>query len=614
MTVLDKVVLGINDSHDAAAALAVNGKVVCALSEERVQRIKSTGGLPLGAIEACLDYAGLTKSDIDYVAVAGMRAVPVNLLGTLSTFTKEDFFRIQEQVRWPKFYEGKSVGLSEIFPNYTPKGDVTYPIDEFPLKESWELSEEEKKQYENLRLEYISKYCEVPRDRILTFDHHSCHAYYAYYANSKRYDRTLLVLTMDAGGDGIYDSVCRFDEHGRFDRVHVSHDCILGPIYTAVTLLLGMRPYEHEYKVMGLAPYAKEHVKANTRKILNDFMSLDGVKFTRNPEVRDYFWYTKELLRFERFDGVAGGLQDFAEHFLLQWLEAAVRVTGTGNVAFAGGVALNVKANMLLSELSSVTSLFVPPGAGDESLSIGAIWMLMDAISTDGTHREAIEPLGSAYLGPDFNAADIDAFERHPAVQGQFEQVEGDPVSLTAEAIARHHIVGVCQGRMEFGPRSLGHRSLICNPRRPGAVTQINEAIKGRDFWMPFAPSILQEHAREYIVGSEKADLSFMTVCANSTKKGRTDMVATVHPYDKTMRPQVVDAENSGKYHQVLDRIHNETGIGGVLNTSLNIHGKPIVMKPFDIAEELLSVESVNLDHLMIDDRFYRRKGRGVAR
>ncbi len=606
MSILDKVILGINDTHDAAAALIKGGKVLCAVAEERIQRVKSVGGFPKGAIEACLRYAGLDYDDIDLVAVAGTRAVPVNLLGTMSTHSTEDFYRLQEKKRYPQFYEGRTVPYSEVFPDYRPKGNVHYPLDRIPLKESREMTPAEKRAVAEIRLEFIAETCGVPRTHVHTLDHHTCHAYYAYYASPLR-GFPVTVLTLDAGGDGIYDSINLFDELGRFNRLHASHDCIIGPLYTMVTLLLGMRPYEHEYKVMGLAPYAKEHVKRRTRELLLEFMNLNGFRFSRNPEMKDLFWHTKDLLKHERFDGIAGGLQDFAEFFLTAWTQSAIAATRAPKVAYAGGVALNVKANKLIAELEGLEGLYVPPGPGDESLSIGAVWALMDRLNPAGDHRERIEPLANAYIGPDFNNGEIDEFRAHPAVAGRFREVSADPELLVAQALQDQRIVGVCRGRMEFGPRSLGHRSLLANPSQREAVRQINEAIKGRDFWMPFAPSILEEYLPEYVHDNGRMDLSYMTVCLDSTPEGQVRMPAALHPYDMTVRVQSVGQSQTPAYHSLLSRFRELTGLGGVLNTSLNIHGKPIVMRPIDVAEELLSQENVAIDDILVGNRFFTR-------
>jgi len=607
MSILDKVILGINDTHDASAAIVRNGKILCAISEERVQRIKSTGGFPAGAIKACLDFAGLEKSDIDYVALAGTRAVAVNMLSTLATFGVKDWIKIQDEIRHPRFYEDRNVSIGGVFPDYEPEGEIFYDRSKIPLKETWELTDKEREEVAEYRLQFVSEFCGVPRDRIFTVDHHTSHAYYAYYASPFR-DEAVTTLTLDAGGDGVYDSANVFDAEGKFSRLHGSHDCIIGPLYTYITLILGMCQFEHEYKVMGLAPYAKEHVKREAREKLLKFMELDGIKFSVSPEVKDLYFYTKDLLKNDRFDGIAGAAQDFAEHFITRWVTNVVAETGSSKVAYGGGVSLNVKANQSITELDCVDRLFIPPGPGDESLPIGAAWRLMDILNESGDHRHAVEPIKNGFLGPGFDDHDIDQFREHPAVRDRFEEVSGDPDTLVCDALVNHEIVGLARGRMEFGPRALGNRSLIANASSQDSVRKINDAIKGRDFWMPFAPSILAEHLDDYVFDNGVADMSYMTVCANSKPKALEDIIAGTHPYDRTARVHTVHKDMAPEYHQLLTRFHARTGMGGVLNTSLNIHGKPIVWKPVDIANELLSVESIDLNNLLIGDRFFRRR------
>jgi len=604
--VLDQVILGINDSHDASACLVQGGRILCAVAEERLQRVKSAGGFPANAIKACLEQTGLSLKDIDQVALAGTRAVPVNMIGTLSTFTIEDHLRLQEKKRYAKLYENRTVPFAEVFPRFKPKSNPHYPLDQLPFKDTAEMSREEKIQVQELRLEFIAKATGVPKERIHRFDHHSCHAYYGYYASRWR-GEPVTALTLDGGGDGVYDSVNVFGRDGAFDRLHASHECLIGKMYSMITLALGMRPNEEEYKVMGLAPYAREHKKKGPREVLLNYMTLDGVVFKRNPEVRDLFFHTRDLMRQYRFDGIAGGLQDFAEHFLVRWVEAAVARTGARKVVFTGGVAQNVKANMLLAALDCVDGFFVPPGAGDESLSIGAAWALMDKLAPGGDHRTRIAPMDHGYLGPDFGPADVAAFADHPAVRARYRRLNGAAKQLAAEALARNEMVAVCQGRMEFGPRALGHRSILGNPTQAETVEKINNAIKGRDFWMPFAPSVMAEEIGRYLHEIDHTELRFMTCCLESREAGRSALAAGLHPKDKTARVHAVHRQHAPDYYEIIARFREKSGVGGVLNTSLNIHGKPIVNKPVDLAEELLVHDWVDLDSILVGDTFWAK-------
>lgn len=603
---LDKIILGINDSHDSSACIVKNGEILCALAEERVQRVKSASGFPKGAVTACLEHCGMELSDIDYVAVAGTWGVPVNLIGLRSSCTIRDYITIQEKVRRPFFYDGRRVTLSEVFPDYVPSNNVYYPLDVFPLKETWELTADEIAALQQARIDHIAEFLQMPAAKIFTLDHHTCHAYYAYYSSGFRGEK-VAALTMDGGGDRIYDSVNLFDAEGKFTRIHGSHDCIIGALYKWVTLILGMRPGEHEYKLMGLAPYAKEYTKRASREIFQRFLSLEGIRFSKSPEVKDLYWYAKEALKCERFDGIAAGLQDVVETLLKTWVKNALDETGAERAVFAGGVAMNVKANQQIISQPEIGEFYVPPGAGDESLCLGAAWYLMDILNPAGSHRSHIRPLPNAYLGPAFSPADFDAFATHPIVSSQFERVQGDPLELTARALINNEIVAVCQDRMEFGPRALGQRSIIANPGSREIIKKINEAVKNRDFWMPFAPSVMAEHLDEYLDNPHKMDLGYMTVCLDSREIARKNILAGLHAYDNTARVHSVDKERSPHYHKLLTAFYERSGIPGVVNTSLNIHGKPIIFKPREIADELLSESFVELNHLLVGDSFFRR-------
>lgn len=602
----DLIIVGIQDSHDAAACITRNGTVLAAVAEERLLRIKSAGGFPAKAVEECLRISGLKKSDVDYVAVAGTRAVPVNLLSVASSLKINDYYRIQEKVRYPNFYEGKNIPLAEGVGAYKPTHDVHYDRKVMPLKETRELSENEKNVIASYRHSFIAEYFNLSKERVIFYDHHACHALYAMFSSPFR-EETVCSLTMDAGGDGVYDTVNIFDQKGLMKNIHRSHECLIGPLYTYITLLLGMRPCEHEYKVMGLAPYAKSYLKKSAYNSLSNMIVLDGFKFSRNPQYKDIFWAAKEALKTERFDGIAGGLQDLVEDLLTRWVEAALRKTQARKLVYSGGVALNVKANQKIAEIPGLEQLFIPPGCGDESLPMGAAWGLYAQLCREQNKTPEILPMESAYLGSKVTNSDVEHILDMPLIREKFVVVEGDPEISASQALADGHILAVCRDSMEFGPRSLGHRSLLADPRRPESVQKINEAIKGRDFWMPFAPSVLKEDANRYLDMPSTIDLRFMTCTVDSTAEGKATLVSCLHPYDGTARPQIVTQTNHSRYYDLIKKFKDKTGVGAVLNTSLNIHGKPIVSAPREIAEEILSDPKVTLSHLLVGNCFLKR-------
>jgi carbamoyltransferase len=601
------VIVGINDSHDASACVVIGDTLVCSIAEERIQRIKNMGGFPKNAIEHCLKIAGISISDVDYVAVGNIDVSCTNLHNMLSSLTIPEFFALQEKYWEPVIYEHRDMKLRRILPDYQPKGTLYYPMEHIPFAFNRELNKEVISNIRNIRKSFIADYFRIPESSVFFIDHHTAHAYYAYYANPLRGKRkNFLVLTADAGGDGAYESVNIF-KSGVFESLYKAHECIVAPVYTSITLMLGMKPHQHEYKVMGLAPYAKEHDKKKPREIFMDCLDVKGITFKRNPEVKDLFKYFRDRLKYYRFDAIAGGLQDFAEEKISMWVSNAVKHTGIKDIVLSGGLGLNIKINKRITEIKDVRSFFVPPGPGDESLSIGACYALEDMLR-EKRNPLRIQPMYHAYLGNCAKEDEIAALLRHPLIRKNYTVMRNASVKDIAEMLCKGEICAIFMDDMEFGPRALGHRSIIADPSKHEIVKKINEAIKMRDFWMPFTASILTERINDYLYNPKDIINSYMTVSFDSTPLGQKHLAAAIHPYDKTVRPQKVEKEHSPKYYSIIRAFEKKTRIGAVLNTSLNIHGKPIVMRPAEIALEILSNDNVRLDNIYIEGHLLRKK------
>ena len=600
------IILGINDSHDAVACLIKDGKILAAVGEERVQRIKGVGGFPRHAIEACLKSANVRKKDIDHVAVATKRLVPNNFYNTSATFTIRDHWRLQEKYFFPLLYEEKTPKLMEVFPDYKPLGDMAYPLCGVPFMTTAELRGSEMEDIQKTRLSFTSKYFDLEPDNISYHDHHRCHAFYAYYINPNK-SEDMVVVTSDSGGDSAYTSISIVG-NGIFKKIQEARNSLIGKIYTSTTLLLGMRPDEHEYKVMGLAPYATEYHKAGPRDIFLDALKVDGLDFVKASDMKDFFFYFKEKLNIFRFDGIAGGLQDFVEIRLIEWFQNIVKKTGIRNIVFSGGVANNVKANKRLCEIDCVDSFFVPPGPGDESLAVGAAYCAVYEMLGPQKALDVIAPTKNAFWGPNVDSSNYECFKNNPFVLQNYRVVDNCSLSEVAKVIARGEIVALCIAKMEFGPRALGHRSLVADPSNPQSARKLNDLIKKRDFWMPFTPSIMDECYDDYIINPKKIDSSFMTITFDTTELGRSHLKAAVHPYDYTARPQNVTKETCPTYYQLIQEFKEISGVGALLNTSLNIHGKPIVMNPIDLLNEILLNQNIPLNYILIDSTFYVRR------
>ncbi len=601
-------ILGINDSHDASACLVVNGKLVAAVAEERLQRIKGMSGFPKNAIDTCLRMGGIKKSEVDYVVFGSQHVSPTNLHNYYPSISIWDHIKVEEEYWYPIIYEGKEPRINEILPNFKMKGDSFYPLEQIPFAENRELSKSDLASIDDMRKQFAADWFGVSPDNVIFVDHHKAHAHYAYFCSPKRHDnRPILTLTSDGGGDDAYESIRIFDESGEL-VLHQDKTNLIANIYSYITLFLGMRPNEHEYKVMGLSAYTPEYLKKEPREIFLDALSVDKFKFTRNPKVTDLYTFFCNRLKGYRFDAISGGIQDFVEIRMMEWVRNAVSETGIKDIAYSGGLALNIKANQKIWEMDCVDSLFVPPGAGDESLSIGAAYAFLDDINFNNKPKRTMWPEFNAFcLGTSSTPEKIKRFKHHVNVERVYSHNKIATPQDVAQIISEGHICAVFLSNMEFGPRALGCRSIIADPSKKESVSKINKTIKMRDFWMPFTPSILDRRLRDYVHNPKGLDCSYMTVAFDTTELGKKDLIAAIHPSDFTVRPQSVTEKNSPEYFKIITEFEKISGIGAVLNTSLNIHGKPIVMDPEHIAEEILSSEAAELNYIYVDGNLFSK-------
>jgi len=366
-------------------------------------------------------------------------------------------------------------------------------------------------------------------------------------------------------------------------------------IYALVTYYLGMTPLEHEYKVMGLAPYlggpAKAREYAQIFHSLLEFGPHAPLVWKRRagvPPVHCAYRFIQNLLRRKRFDALAAGLQQFTEDMLLQWVRNCVLETGIRTVALSGGVFMNVKANARILALPEVDRLFIFPSCGDESNSIGAAYHAYAQSCIAQGQAVEIEPLGPLYWGRGFDDAQAEQALR--AFSGRsrlrFEHVS-DIERRTAEMLAKGEIVARAKGRMEFGARALGNRSILARADDTRTVRIINDMIKNRDFWMPFAPAVLAERAEDYYVKPKPVFAPYMIIAFDSRPETRAKYIAGQHPYDFTARPQEVTETWNPDFHRLLKEFEAITGEGIILNTSFNLHGYPIVYRPEDALDVL---------------------------
>jgi carbamoyltransferase len=446
----------------------------------------------------------------------------------------------------------------------------------------------------------VTSHLRLADDRVQVVDHHTCHAAAAYYG-SPFGGRPSLVLTNDNSGDGLCGTVS--SASGTTLTRHEASPSgpgSLGSFYTLVTLLLGMKPGEHEYKVMGLAPYAPPRETERAVAALGRVFKMGEGKPSlfewrrRGPLYRALLETTLGL----RFDGIAGGAQQILENALVRWTRLAHERYGGERLALGGGVFMNVKANMLIAEEAWLSELFVFPSCGDESNAVGAAYLGYLDLCTESGRAASPRPFGPAYLGPGVKDDEIEEIVRRRDLASRYRVSEHAAIEeKIADLLVSDGVVARCAGRMEFGARALGNRSILANPSDHRVVDVINRMIKSRDFWMPFAPTILREREADYVVNPRGLASPYMMLAFPTNAKGRDQIVAAIHPQDGTARAHILDEAWNPPYYRVIREFERRTGIGAVLNTSFNLHGEPLVASAEDAVD---TFERSGLPHLAL--------------
>jgi carbamoyltransferase len=437
-------------------------------------------------------------------------------------------------------------------------------------------------------------------ERVATLDHHACHAAAAYFG-SPFAGAPALVLTNDNSGDGLCATASTgggttLERHEAAPSAPGS----LGSFYSFVTLLLGMKFGEHEYKVMGLAPYAPAGAVERTAAALGEVFGLvddTPARFAWRRRGARYRLLLEAALG-ARFDAVAGAAQQIVEDTLVRWARLMRARYGGERLALGGGVFMNVKANMLLAGEDWVRDLFVFPSCGDESNAIGAAYLGYVALCERAGLPAKPAPFGPAYLGPSIDDGEVETLIRERDLGARHRVSAPDRMEeRIADLLVTDGVVARCAGRMEFGARALGNRSILANPSDHRVVGIINRMIKNRDFWMPFAPSVLREREGDYLVNPKGLASPYMMLAFPTNPKRRDEIIAAVHPQDGTARAHIVDETWNPGYHRVIREFERRTGIGAVLNTSFNLHVEPLVGSP---ADALDTFERSGLPHLAL--------------
>jgi carbamoyltransferase len=573
------IILGISETHCATAAVLRDGEIVGCASEERFSRLKNDAGYPRQAVDALLRELGLRPADLDLVALAGARAAG-----------REWMNRVLHDEAYARQYYGVQLRAPSRLRRRARKLGARLGM-AAPAPGKYPLTAAE-------RLGFVADHLGIGADRIVALDHHTCHAAAAYFG-APFGGAPALVLTNDNSGDGLCATASTGSGSAlRRHEATPSAPGSLGSFYSFVTLLLGMKFGEHEYKVMGLAPYAEarpvERAAAAFRDVF-DLVEDAPCRFAWKKREPRYRLLAEASLGL-RFDAVAGGAQRLLEEALLRWARLMRQRYGGDRLALGGGVFMNVKANMLLAGEEWLRELFVFPSCGDESNAIGAAYLGYLQLCQQRGLPPAPRPFGPAYLGPAIDDDEVNALVRDLGARHRVSEPERMAERI-ADLLVTDGVVARCAGRMEFGARALGNRSILANPADQRGVGRINRMIKHRDFWMPFAPTILREREADYLVNPKGLASPYMMLAFPTNPKHRDEIVAAIHPFDFTARAHILDEAWNPDYYRIIREFERRTGIGAVLNTSFNLHGEPLVGSP---ADALDTFERSGLTHLAL--------------
>ena len=569
-------VLGISAFyHDSAAALIEDGRLVGAVQEERFTRKKHDSAFPQNAVQFCLDRAGIKMADVDYVA-----------------FYDKPFLKFER--------------LLETYLAYAPRGFTSFRM-AMPL---W-LKE---KLFQKTLLRDEMKRWEPDFDwqkRLLFGEHHQSHAASAFFPSPFE---EAAVLTMDGVGEWATTSLGygRGNSLEMLKELHFPHS--LGLLYSAFTYYTGFKVNSGEYKVMGLAPYGEPRFKdlildkivdlkedgtfrldqtyfdyCTGLRMTNDkFADVFGIK-TRKPE--------EELTQVHM--DLAASVQAVTEEIVLRLGRSVRKETGARNICLAGGVALNCVANGKLLRENLFDNIWVQPAAGDAGGAVGAAFAAYHGFM--GQPRKLnghMDGMAGSYLGPEYTDDEIAA--RLTAAKARFTRLDrAQMIDQTAQALADSKAVGWMQGRMEFGPRSLGARSILGDARSPSMQKTLNLKVKYRESFRPFAPAVLREDLGKYFDIKTDSPYMLMVAPVNEDRRRamtaaeealfgidklnvpRSDIPAVTH-VDYSARIQTVHRETNPAFHDLLKSFKAKTGCSVLVNTSFNVRGEPIVCTPED--------------------------------
>jgi carbamoyltransferase len=555
----------ISQGHDSAAALYVEGELIAAAAEERFSRKKHTGDFPVGAISYCLAEAGLSLGDIDELA-HGFDYAPYRAAYSIDPITAELY--------------------RDVFSREAVLAEVSRHLDGYPV------------------------------DRVQHVSHHLAHAASAYFCSGWE---ECLVLVID--GMGELQSATVYHAHdGKLDKLcEVSARDSIGILYSVVTLHLGFDFNADEYKIMGLAPYGNaDRFHSFFEKAIE--LNQDGtfriplLHLNKSRDERENYLSTRKYLEenlvksrdpndeiTDAHRDVSAALQDCLDRVMLHLCGNFGKRTGLRRLALAGGVALNCTANGKLLQSGMFDDIFVQPAAGDDGTALGAAAF---RAAQNGDIRNVRVPV--PFYGPAHSLAKIEEALKDFADRTEVVRFNGlaDACNEAARLIAEGRVLGWYRGRMEFGPRALGHRSILADPGRPEMRDRINAMVKMREAFRPFAPAVTLRQADRWFEVAPGAELPFMITTVDVRPEYRAQLPAITH-VNGSARLQTVSPRDNHEFHTLLEAVGKTTGREMVLNTSFNVKGQPIVNTPREAIETFLGT---GIEFLFLENILVRRR------
>jgi carbamoyltransferase len=575
-------ILGISDGMTGGAALVEDGKITAAVHEERLIRAKMATGFPRKSISQVLQDTHTSPREIDAIAVA-----------TVNEFFREeaiayDGWLLREQAPMKEALLNVSSVVNQVLGAKPLLQESYYGLKSF-------LGRWRRKAVEDLLRRDWGFTCPI---RFI--DHHFAHACSAYFTSGLR---EATVITMDGAGDNCSSRVYLVKD-GTFRNLgNVDSFNSLGNYYAYVTHLCGFKAQKHEGKITGLAAYGEPLYV----DILKKFIAYGDGKTINKGQV--FYWAAVKALEnvlprsFKRED-LATSMQNVLEEIGCSYIQHWVERTKCGDLALAGGVFANVKLNQRIHELKNVRSVFVHPGMGDEGLPVGAAFALAISLGRPFGIQVNSPKLADVYFGPSYTEKEIErAIEQEGLPAEHVQNIE----RRIAELLARGRVVARFEGRMEYGPRALGNRSILYQATDLTVNDWLNKKLARTEF-MPFAPVTLDGFANrcyENLDGAREP-AKFMTITFDCTKWMKKHCPAVVH-VDGTARPQLIDRETNPSYYRILDEYRNITGLPSVINTSFNMHEEPIVCTPSDA---IRAFKDGHLDYLAIGNHLLQQPDR----